>query len=133
MKRLIWLVVIGGVLLAVLLLASSFISPFGWGRGSGGYGPWMMGRGIASYGSWLGDWGFPFMGIMMGIMVLGMLLPLVLVIGGVVWLVQSLARSSGSRSIPLQGVSPFDILKKRYSQGEITKERFEEMKGDLGL
>ncbi len=125
MSRSGWLVVIGGGLLLVLVLASSLINPFVWGRGPGGYGyGWgMMGRGM------MGGFGFPVMG-MMG---LGMLVFWVLIIGGVIWLVRSLARSSGSSSIPRQGESPFEILQKRYSQGEITKEQFEGMKRDIGL
>ncbi len=65
---------------------------------------------------------------MMWIMGLGMLLFWILILGGGVWLVQTLAHSSGSSSIPAQGESPLDILKKRYSRGEITKDEFEEMK-----
>lgn len=75
-----------------------------------------------------GGFGFPFMG-----MGLGMLVFWVLIIGGVVWLVQSLARGTGSSPILPQGESPLDILKKRYARGEITKEQFEGMKRDLNL
>ncbi len=70
---------------------------------------------------------------MMWMMGLGMILFWVLVIGGVVSLVQPIARGLGSSSIPPQGESPFDILKKRYSRGEITKEEYEGIKRDLGL
>ena len=111
MSRLSWVVAIGGVLLLVLVLVSN-LSPLGWGRGSG-----MMG------------FGFP----MMGMMGLGMLLFWVLIIGGVASLAQPFVRGSGSSWTPPQTESPFDILKKRYSRGEITKVQFEEMKRDLGL
>ncbi len=70
---------------------------------------------------------------MMWMMGLGMLLFWVLILGGGVWLAQALAHGSGSSSIPAQGESPLDILKKRYSRGEITKEQFQELKRDLGL
>ncbi|MBI5956168.1 MAG: SHOCT domain-containing protein [Chloroflexi bacterium] len=76
----------------------------------------------------MGGFGFPFMG---GIV---MLLFWLLIIGGVVWLVQSLARGRGSSetSAPASE-SPLDILNRRYAKGEITKEQFEQMKRDLGL
>ncbi len=128
MKRSVWLVIAGGVALAVLFLAASVIGLFVWGTGPSGYGGGMMSRGLGAYGSWVGDWGFP----LIGMMALGMLIPWVLVIAGVVWLVQALARSSGGSPTTLQGESPVDILKKRYSKGEITKQQFEEMKGALG-
>jgi putative membrane protein len=70
---------------------------------------------------------------MMWMIGLGMLLFWVLILGGGVWLVQTLAHSSGSGSILSQDELPLDILKKRYSRGEITKEEFQEMKRDLGL
>ena len=70
---------------------------------------------------------------MMWMMGLGMLLFWVFILGGGVWLAQTLAHSSGSGSIPAQGESPLDILEKRYSRGEITKEQFQEIKRDLGL
>ena len=56
-----------------------------------------------------------------------------LIIAGVVWLVQSLARGTGSSSGAPPGESPLEILKRRYAKGEITKEQFEEMKRDLGV
>ncbi len=122
MSRSSWLMAIGGGLLLVLLLAASFISPFVWGRGLTGYG-WRSGYGM------MGGFGFPIMG-MMG---LGMLVFWMLIIGGVIWLVQPLARRTGGPSIPLPSESALDILQRRYSSGEITKEQFEEMKRDLGF
>jgi len=105
-------------LLVILAIASSLLAPFGGGPGYGWgmMGPWMM-----------GGFGFPFIG---GIV---MILFWVLIIGGVVWFVQSLARSSGGSGIGAPaGESPLDILRRRYAKGEITKEQFEEMRRDLG-
>jgi putative membrane protein len=120
MKRIGWLVLIGGGLLIVLLLASSLLSPFVSSRGLGGY---RYGWGM------MGGFGLP----MMGMMGLGMILFWVFILGGVVWLVQTLARGTGNRSISPQGESAFDILRRRYSRGEITKEQFDGMKRDLGI
>ncbi len=125
MSGLRWFVVIGGGLLVVLLLVSAFVGPFPWGCGFLGYG-----RGIGAVGSvTTGRLGFPFMG-MMG---LGMLIFWVLVIGGCVSLVRPFAHSLSARSALPQGESPLDILKRRHSRGEITKEQFEETKRDLGI
>lgn len=102
-------------------MGMSLFFPFGWGpgygRGWGMMGPWMM-----------GGWGFPLVG---GI---GMLLFWALIIAGVVWLVQSLARGAGQPGTNAPtNESLLDILKRRYAKGEITKEQFEEMKRDLSL
>ena len=51
-----------------------------------------------------------------------------LVILGIVYIVQAILRRAG-QSGPEE--TPFDILKKRYAKGEITKEEFERMKNDL--
>ena len=56
MSRLSWLVVIGAALLVILVLVSSFVTPFGLGRGFGGYGWGMMGPGMMGFGGF----GFPF-------------------------------------------------------------------------
>lgn len=66
----------------------------------------------------------------------------VIVIGGAVWLVITLARGNQSiapsnqphtllSSTPSQ--PPLDILKARYAKGEITQEQFEQMRRDLGV
>ncbi len=86
------------------------------------------------------------MGFGMGIFGLGALVMIafwVLVIGGAVWLVMTLARGNQS-SIPanpsqalttasttLSNSTPLDILKTRYAKGEINKEQFEEMRRAL--
>ncbi len=97
-------VLTGGVLLAVLLLVLNLASSLGWGRTIGS-----------------------------GMMGLWMLIFWVVVIGGVVELVQLFAQGLNGAGIPPQGESPIDILKKRYSRGEISKDQFEEIKHDLAL
>ncbi len=78
--------------------------------------------------------GFGFFGIGMLLMVLFW----VLIIAGAVWLVVTLVRGSQGGSMPRAllpgapgGQTPLDILKARYTKGEITKEQFEEMRRDL--
>ncbi len=80
--------------------------------------------------------GFGFGGMLFGGLL--MLLFWVLVVGGAIWLLVSLARGSqhpvgsySSSSASLTGQNVLDILKARYAKGEITKEQFEEMKRDL--
>ena len=108
-----WVLVIGVVLLFVLVLGASWLVPFGVGRGYGyGWGmmgPMMMGGGIF------------------------MLLFWILIIGGAIWLIQSLARGGSAGLSAPSRETPLDIMKARYAKGEITKEQFEEMKRNLGL
>ncbi len=52
----------------------------------------------------------------------------VLVILGVVYIVQTVFKSGKGSE---QKETPFDILKRRYAKGEISKEEFEKMKDDL--
>ncbi len=122
MRTLRWLMVIGGVLLAVLLLALSFIGPFGWDRGYGGYA-WGIGPGI-TFG-----FGFPFI-VMMG---LCMLIFCGLMLGRGAWPMHYFGHGQDSSWISPQDESLLSILEKRYYRAEITKEQFEEMKQDLGL
>ena len=57
----------------------------------------------------------------------------VLIIGGAVWLVVTLARNNqGSSATTVSGQTPLAILQARYAKGEITKDQFEQMKRDLG-
>jgi putative membrane protein len=51
-----------------------------------------------------------------------------LLILGIVYIVQAISRKTGRQGMV---ETPLDILKKRYTQGEITKEEFERMKDDL--
>jgi len=118
MNRMNWTPVIGVgiVVLAVLLIGGGLL---------GGYGGWgMMGPGM------MGGWGFglPWIG---GILMLAFW---VLVIGGIVWVVQSLARDGGRPGTGTpNSETPLDVLKRRYAAGNITKEEFEAMKRDLDL
>ena len=122
MSKTAWVLIgIGIGLLAMFVLASLF-TLFG---GGGGFGSnWGMGPGM------MGGFGFPFM-FMGGIV---MILFLALIIGGGVWLVQLLARSTGQTSVSTPAnESPLDILKRRYAKGEITQEQFAQMKRDLDV
>ncbi|OGW36778.1 MAG: hypothetical protein A2Y97_13560 [Nitrospirae bacterium RBG_13_39_12] len=54
------------------------------------------------------------------------------VIAGIVFLVQRMAKTSGSDSRnDMPQDSAIEILKKRYARGEINKEEFEEKKRDI--
>ena len=96
--------IVGGVVVALLVLASAVFGQF-WGGRNYGYG--MMG----GYG-----WG--------GLMGLGM----VVFWGLVIWGVVALARGNAGST---QADSPHEILKKRYARGEINKAEYEEKKKDL--
>ena len=117
MSRTGWAILIAVAVLIVLLIGARLIFPmtFGssYGYGYGGMmGPWMMG-------------GFGIFSALFG------LLFLVLVVGGVTWLVVALARGSGSGVSSPRGDAPLDILKRRYAGGEITKEQYDAMKREL--
>ena len=60
-------------------------------------------------------WGWLFMLMMIGFLILGVVL------------VARLVSGSGNNS----NDAPLDTLKRRYSKGEITKKQFEEMKKDI--
>ncbi len=111
MSKIAWAVAIGVVLLVILGLGASLLAPY-----SGGYGWGMM-----------GGFGFPFFGGLM------MLIFWVLIIVGVVWLIQALARGGQSPFSPPSYESPLDILRARYARGEITKDQFDQMRRDLGV
>jgi len=120
MNRTVWAIVIGVVILAALSIGASLLVAFARGPGNdygwGMMGPWMM-----------GGFGFPFVG---GI---AMFVFWVFVIGGVIWLIQSLARGAVQPGTGTPaGELPLDILKRRYAKGEISKEQLDEMKRDLG-
>ena len=71
-----------------------------------------------------------------GVNPLGSIVALVLtllVVAGIVVLTISLVRSANHGSTSTgSNESPVDILKRRYAQGEITKEQFDTIKRDLG-
>ncbi|MCL4535079.1 MAG: SHOCT domain-containing protein [Bacteroidetes bacterium] len=117
----IWKYVLIGLLVFVLVFAVALPLVGGggsrYGMGWGMMGPGMMG----------GGWGFGLLGPIV------MLLLGVLVIGGMVWFVQTLARGGSTSSFgTTSGEAPLDILKRRYAAGEVTKEQFEEMRRTLG-
>ncbi len=62
-----------------------------------------------------------------------MLVFCVLMMGGMMLHSQSFAHGAGNGWMSQRGESNLNILERRFSRGEITKEQFEEMKRDLGL
>lgn len=105
--------IIGGIIVALLIIVSSV-----WGGISG----------------WQGDgWGM-MGGFGMGLMGIGAVIMLVfwgLVIWGIVLLVRGLASTGGGGESSRQDASVLEILKRRYARGEIGKEEYEEKKKDL--
>jgi putative membrane protein len=71
-----------------------------------------------------GDYGW---GWGMGFGWLFMIVFWVLVIIGIVYLIQAVARGSKKEDKE----TPIDILKKRYAKGEITKDEYDRIKEDL--
>lgn len=108
--------IIGGVVL-VLLIAIPQI----WGGFSGWQGG-MMGGGMMG-GGMMGGWGW-FMPI---IALLFWALPIWLL----VLLIQGLSQPRGPEPGPRERNSALELLKQRYARGEISKEEYEEKKGDL--
>jgi len=106
--------IIGGVIVAILIIVPLIFGLFG---GWQGYGYGMMGPGMMG-----GFGGFWFMPIIM-IVFWG------LVIWGIVALVRGV--SAGSTGPSAQTDSALEILKRRYARGEITKQEYEERKKDL--
>lgn len=103
--------IIGGIIVAILVILPIVLGAFGLGYGYGMMGPGMMGN----FG-----WGW-FMPIFM-IVFWG------LIIWGIVALVRGAAWGNGSSA---QVDSALEVLKRRYARGEITKEEFEEKKRDI--
>lgn len=109
------LFVVGLILL--IYLAPGWLNPFGWSWNS------------TSYAWWPGYWGwggFPVVG-------LAMLIFCVLMMGGMMWHGQPHMHSAPSRWVSPPRESLSDILERRYSQGEITKDEFEEIKQALSV
>ncbi len=106
--------IIGGIIAAALIVLPLVFGLIwgGQGHGYGMMGPWMMG----GFG-WM--WFMPIFFILFW----------GLVIWGVVALVRSL---SGPRSADSpKAASALEILKMRYARSDISKEEYEEKKGDL--
>ncbi len=106
--------IIGGIVIAVLIILPLIFGLIAGGHG-GGWG--MMGPGMMSGFSW---WWF---------MPIFMILFWGLVIWAVVALIRGLSGSRGSDSSKAD--SALDVLKKRYARGEINKEEYDEKKKDL--
>ena len=106
--------IIGGIILGVII-----ILPLVFGAISGWqYGIWgMMGPGMMAGFSWM--WLIP----VLGIVFLG------LIIWAIVAAVHSSSESKGSDSSKAD--SALEVLKKRYAQGEISREEYKEKKKDL--
>jgi len=70
-----------------------------------------------------------------GFGLIGLLFNLVIVIGIVVliiWAVKRFTRGTASSNQPSGGQSPREILQARYARGELTREQYQQMLGDLG-
>jgi len=105
--------IIGGIVVAVLIVLPSVLGAIsGWqGSGWGMMGPGMMG----GFGTMF------FMPILW-----------IVVIGLIVWAVVAAVRRPGeSDSSTRQADSALEVLKRRYARGEIDKEEYEEKKRDL--
>ena len=74
---------------------------------------------MGGYGYMMNSW--------TGAIIMGLVI-LVLIIVVIYFLFKS-SKTGGFGQTPNE--TPLDVLKKRYAQGEITKEQFEEMKKDL--
>ena len=119
MRRVSWLfalVFVGGLALFALLVPGLF-GPLGWGSRSYGWGmaPW----------AW-GGFGFPIMGFVMLFFCLFMM-------GGMMLHGGAPMHSSHGNWVSRPRESLADILARRYSRGEITKNEFEEMKQALSV
>jgi putative membrane protein len=111
--------IIGGTILGIiiiLLLVFGAIS--GWPYGGWGMmRPWMMGPGMMAGYGWM--WLIPVFWIVL--------------VGLIIWaIVAAVRRSNESKgSDSSKADSALEMLKKRYAQGEISKEEYEEKKKDL--
>ena len=106
--------IIGGVIVAILIIVPLIFGLFGGWQGTswGGWGGMMGGFG------WM--WFMPiFMIVFWG-----------LVIWGIVALVRGVS-SPGNSGYSNQADSALEILKRRYARGEINKQEYEEKKKDL--
>ncbi len=105
--------IIGGIIVAILIILSVVLAYF-WGWQGDGYG--MMGPGM------MGGFGNMFLMPIVWIVVLGL----------IIWAVVTAIYSPGeSNSTAHKADSPLEILKRRYARGEIDKEEYQEKKKDL--
>jgi putative membrane protein len=73
-------------------------------------------------------YGFPWIG---GVV---MMVIWVFVLGAIVWVVVDVARNGGLSSFTApRSETPLEVLKRRYANGEITGEQFEDMKHTLDI
>ncbi len=105
--------IIGGVIVAALI-----ILPQVFGLSSGGQGYGMMGTGMMGGFGWM--WLMPILWILF----------LGLIVWGIVALVRGVSQP-GSTDSANRADSALEVLKKRYARGEIDKEEYEEKKKDL--
>ncbi len=121
MSKLAWAIIIGVVVLLILAVGATLFLPF-VARNFG------LGFGLARPGL-LGGFGLGFL-VLRG---LGSLLFWVLLIAGIFLLFRTVTVSpSTSGTAVVASETPLDILKRRYANGEISKEQYEEMKSTLG-
>ncbi|MCL0079561.1 SHOCT domain-containing protein [Dehalococcoidia bacterium] len=114
--------VIGGIVLAVLIVLPLVFGLTGGWHGGGWGMPWPLGVprpcGIGGFG---GGWFMPvFMILFWG-----------LVIWGVVALVRGTSQPSGPASDSSRPDSAMQVLKKRYAAGKISKAEYEEKRNDI--
>jgi putative membrane protein len=73
-------------------------------------------------------------GVMGGFGLIGLIINIAIIVGVVVLAVWAVKRFTGGASNlnqPLGGQSPHEILQARYARGEITREQYQQMLGDL--
>ena len=126
-----WLFIIGGILLAVLIIASLFgggyynYGPGGW-IGPGMMGPGMMGGGWGGYGgNYGGGFGTGWLTTLITIVFFG------LIIAAVVVLVRAVTRGAKFQPVSGRADAALEILNNRYAKGEIKKEEYEQKRKDL--
>jgi putative membrane protein len=112
--------VIGGIVVAVLILLPLVIGPtWGWRGGRWGMPWWCPMEGFGWGWGW--GWFMPVFMILFG----------GLVIWGVVALVRGMSHPSSPTSSSNQPDSALEVLKRRYARGEISKEEYEEKRNDI--
>ncbi len=122
MSKIAWTVIIGLIVLVVLALGATLFLPFiarnlglGFGFGFGRFGL-------------LGGLAWPFI-ILRGA---GMLLFWLIIFAALFLLFRPLGQSAPVSTSVVPAESPLEILKRRYANGEINKEQYEEMRNTLG-